>query len=67
MTAEQFVYWLKGYISNANTLNESHLQVIKQQLTEVRSQHQSGKQLLVEQPKYTSTSTNEVAPGHGAC
>lgn len=67
MTAEQFVYWLKGYISNANTLNESHLEVIKQQLTEVRSQHQSGKQLLVEQPNYTYTSTGDVTPGHGAC
>jgi hypothetical protein len=67
MTAEQFVYWLKGYISNTATLTESDLRVIKQQLTEVRSNNMGGKQLLVEQPNYTSTSTGDVAPGHGAC
>jgi hypothetical protein len=67
MTAEQFVYWLKGYISNTATLTESDLRVIKQQLTEVRSNNMGGKQLLVEQPNYTSTSTVDVSPGHGAC
>ncbi len=67
MTAEQFVYWLKGYISNTATLTESDLRVIKQQLTEVRSNNMGGKQLLVEQPSYTSTSTGDISPGHGAC